>query len=66
MKKYQNVGTIDSVVRLILGILILLIGYTILAGVFQTAAYLIAFILVATAITRICLIYKIFDISTRK
>jgi hypothetical protein len=66
LKKLQNESMLDRSIRIILGLIIAIISYFTLTGVLQIAAYVVAAILIFTALTGFCLIYKILGISTLK
>jgi type IV secretory pathway TrbD component len=61
MFKFKNVGSVDRVVRIVIGVAIAVLGI-----VFQTWLGLIAIIPVATAFVGICPLYLPFRISTAK
>lgn len=60
----KNMNTLDRIVRAVLGIAFLELAYFWLAGAWQVAAYLAGAVLVATALIRICPLYRILGIST--
>lgn len=66
----QNEGTVDRIVRAVLGLILLWAGLWPLGGlqaaVLGIIVALVGFILVVTAITGFCLIYRILGISTLK
>lgn len=55
----KNVGKVDAGVRLIVGFLVLLAGYY-----YGTWWGLLGLLILATAVFRFCLIYKLLGIST--
>ena len=57
----KNVGTIDFIVRLIIGVVIAVLGV-----VFKSWLGLIAIIPIGTALIHWCPLYRIFGISTCK
>ena len=61
-----NEGTIDRIVRIIIGIIGLLIGFTILSGTAQIIAYVIGVIGLITGIVGYCGLYTILGINTKK
>ena len=63
-KKYQNESQIDRMVRFVLGIALIVLGYTMFTGVIQIVIYVLAFVALFTSVTGFCLIYKILRIST--
>ncbi len=66
LKKLQNEGNADRIIRFILGLVLSLISYTYFSGVIQTILYIVSAILIITGITGICLIYMLFNIKTNK
>ena len=66
LKKIQNENKTDRIVRFILGLILGFIAYSYSAGSIQLALYLLAAILLITAVTGFCLIYKLLGISSLK
>lgn len=66
MKKYQNEGTIDRFSRLILAEVFLLGGYFWLGGLLQLFVLAVGVILLVTALSGFCGLYKVFGITTIK
>lgn len=67
MRLTENVGNIDRIIRSILVIAIIVILWTeILVKPFTKIVGIIAIVLAVTAVYRICPIYKLFKISTKK
>lgn len=66
----RNEGTVDRIVRAVVGVILLWAGLWPLAGlqaaVLGIIVALIGLILVITAITGFCLIYRLLGISTLK
>lgn len=62
----QNEGAIDRIIRFLAAVILAVFTYWGLSGAWQIAAYVIAAILLITAITGFCGLYKIFGISTIK
>lgn len=62
----QNVGEIDRLVRAVVGVILILAGFSVGEGVWQITLYVLGGLLVVTAVTGYCLIYKLFGISTLK
>lgn len=62
----QNEGGIDRFVRLLASIGLATVSYFYLSGVAQAVLYVIAGILLFTAITGFCGLYKILGINTCK
>lgn len=61
----QNEGALDRVIRLVLGIGVGVAVFTVLTGVWQIVAAIVAAILLLTAVIGFCPIYAVFRISTR-
>lgn len=63
-----NEGTIDRVIRAILGVVLLYVGFFILAGTtLGIVLDVLGVIAVVTAATGFCLLYRLFgDFSTKK
>ena len=65
--KLCNVGGWDRGIRVILGIVLILLGFLgVLSGTLAVIGYVIAGILVVTGITTFCPAYKLFGIKTCK
>ncbi|HSV94433.1 MAG TPA: DUF2892 domain-containing protein [Spirochaetia bacterium] len=62
----HNEGEIDRLVRTVLGVIMLLVGYSVGTGVWQVALYVLGGVMVVTGLTGFCVIYKILGISTNK
>jgi uncharacterized membrane protein HdeD (DUF308 family) len=61
----KNVGTLDRIIRIILG-LILAYFATTSSGVLAIILYILAIILVLTGIFGTCLLYSVFKMNTNK
>jgi Protein of unknown function (DUF2892) len=59
-----NVGSIDRILRLVVGLLIAGLGYTMLAGVWALAAVGIGAVMALTALVGFCPAYTILGINT--
>jgi hypothetical protein len=62
----RNMGTIDRVVRAIIGIVMLGVGFGVLSGGAGIAVGVIGAVLFATSLIRWCPLYVPFRFSTRK
>jgi len=62
----KNEGSVDRIIRAIVGIALGVYAYLYLSETWQIIGYVIAVILVFTAITGFCGLYKLFGISTTK
>lgn len=61
---YVNESPLDRVIRLVLGSALILFGLFGLSGTAGTAAAVIGGVLVFTAVTGFCALYKVFGICT--
>ncbi len=62
----KNVGSFDASVRLVLSIAALYFGYIATEAMTRWALYIIAFILIWTAVTGHCFVYKLLGMNTSK
>jgi ammonia channel protein AmtB len=65
----RNEGTLDRVIRLIVGVALLYVGFLHkqwITGTLATVLGVVGVILCITSITGFCLLYKPFGIDTRK
>lgn len=62
----QNEGTLDRLIRLALGLGMGAIAFTLLAGIWQIVAVVVAAILLVTAATGFCPLYALLHISTKR
>ncbi len=62
----QNVGTVDRVIRIGLGIILAAIGMFVLKGTASTIVSIVALIPLATGIAGFCPLYVPFKLSTVK
>ena len=60
----QNEGSLDRVVRIVLGILLLLVSTYYLSGVIQVIAAILGLISLFTGLTGFCGLYSLLGIST--
>ncbi len=61
----QNESALDRVIRLVLGIVLGVLVFTSLTGVWQIVAAVVAAILLLTAAVGFCPLYALFRISTK-
>jgi amino acid transporter len=67
MKLKKNVGTLDSVIRLVIAAVIAVLCFTrILTGTPAVILAILAAVFIVTGIVGICPLYMLFGISTRK
>jgi hypothetical protein len=64
MKK--NLGSMDRIIRVILGIAAILVALFITSGIWDIILYVVAAILIITAIVGMCPAYMPFKLSTKK
>jgi hypothetical protein len=62
----QNEGSIDRIIRVIIGVIALLVGMFMLTGVAQVIVLVISTIALITGAVGFCGLYAIFGISTCK
>jgi len=62
----QNEGEVDRVVRAILGVILLLVGFNVGSGVWSVILYVLGGLMIVTSLTGFCLIYRLMGISTNK
>ncbi|MFA5986379.1 MAG: DUF2892 domain-containing protein [Parcubacteria group bacterium] len=60
-----NEGTMDRVFRAIAGLVVMYFAYSAFAGWGQVVGYIIGVMLLLTAATGYCMLYKFFGISTK-
>ena len=63
---FANESTGDRVVRAILGVLLLALGWFFTGGVLRIVILVVAAVALITAATGFCLIYRIFGMSTKR
>jgi len=61
-----NESGLDRIIRALAGLLILYLAYAVFSGVLQILGYVVGLILILTAITGFCLLYKLLGFSTKK
>jgi hypothetical protein len=62
----KNMGTVDRTVRVVLGLILLVVGFAALSGVLGTIVGILGGILVVTAVLGWCPLYMPFGISTKQ
>ena len=60
----KNVGAVDRVIRIILGIILIYVGWGWLHGIPKGIVYLIGLILIVTGILGTCLLYSLLGTNT--
>jgi Inner membrane protein YgaP-like, transmembrane domain len=61
----QNVGNVDRIVRVVLGLALIAIGFFVLGSTVGTIAGVIGFIFLLTGLVGWCPLYLLFKFSTR-
>jgi hypothetical protein len=61
----QNVGSVDRIVRVVLGLALIAIGFFVLGGTVGTIVGVIGFIPLLTGLVGWCPLYSLFKFSTR-
>jgi hypothetical protein len=65
MKLFEkNVGQIDRIVRLVVGVVLAVVGYLYLAAPLSYVAYLLAVIMLFTGLMGTCALYSLIGINT--
>lgn len=64
MKK--NMGQTDRIIRAIIGVVFLLLALFVASGAWAIVLYVLAAIMIVTAIFGVCPLYMLFHISTNK
>ncbi len=60
----KNEGTWDRIIRVILGLILLYVGYAMVSAPWNYVAYVLGLILVVTGAIGYCLLYALFKIDT--
>jgi hypothetical protein len=63
---HMNESILDRGIRLVLGLALVVVLFTLLTGIWQIIAAVVAAILVLTAIVGFCPLYTLFGINTRR
>ena len=61
----QNVGSVDRIIRIVLGLALIAVGFFVLVGAAGTIAGVIGFILLLTGLVGWCPLYRLFKFSTQ-
>ena len=62
----KNESSLDRIVRVVLAIVFFVLGAYVFSGVLATIAYVLSLVMLFTAATGFCLLYKVFGINTDK
>jgi len=66
MKIIKNEGVVDRMIRVILSMIFFLLAFFWLAGITKVIFYILAMVVLLTAVTGFCALYKILKINTNK
>ncbi len=67
MKLQQNVGSLDRIIRIVLGIALLALALTqVFTGALSIIAIILGVVLIVTAVFSFCPLYAAFRMSTRQ
>jgi hypothetical protein len=61
---FKNESMLDRMIRAFVGTILLLVAYTQLSGWTMIASYVVSIVLLTTALTGFCALYKVFGINT--
>lgn len=64
MKK--NEGVLDRCLRVVFAVALMVIGSLLVDGVLRLVLYVVALVLTFTALTGVCLLYRLLGIDTNK
>jgi len=62
----KNMGQTDRIIRAIIGVVFLLLALFVASGAWAIVLYVLAAIMIVTAIFGVCPLYMLFHISTNK
>jgi hypothetical protein len=62
----KNESSLDRIIRAVLAVVFFILGYSVFTGVLSIVAYVLAIVMLITAATGFCLLYKLFGINTDK
>ncbi len=60
----KNENGLDRIVRVILAVVFFALGFSVFSGILSVVAYVLAAVMLMTAATGFCALYKIFGINT--
>lgn len=66
MKFTQNEGSIDRIIRAIVGVVFSVSGFYFFTGIPQIVVYIVGVVMLVTAVTGFCGLYAVFHINTKK
>ncbi len=66
MEKFKNENLIDRLIRFFAGEVFLLLAYFWLGGAMSTIFWVLGIVMIATALTGFCGLYKLFNVNTQK
>ena len=62
----KNESSLDRIVRVVLAVVFYILGAYVFMGTLSVVFYVLALVMLLTAITGFCLLYKLFGINTDK
>ncbi len=62
----KNVGKCDRMIRIVVGIVLIVLAFNVLKGLFSALAYLVAAIVLVTGLARYCPMYRVFGCDSTK
>lgn len=62
----KNESLLDRGIRVVIAAVAVVLGVYVLSGVWSAVAYIVAAVMVVTAIVGICPLYKVFGVNTCK
>lgn len=62
----KNESLLDRGIRVVIAAVAVVLGVYVLSGVWSVVAYIVAAVMVVTAIVGICPLYKVFGVNTCK
>ena len=62
----KNESGLDRIIRVVLAVVFFVLGAYVFTSVLSVVAYVLAVVMIFTAITGFCLLYKLFRINTDK
>ncbi len=62
----KNESSLDRVIRVVLALVFFVFGFYVFIGTLSVVAYALAIIMLVTAVTGFCALYRVFGINTNK
>jgi hypothetical protein len=60
----RNEGTVDRIIRAVIGVVALVLAFTTFTDVLQIIALIVGILMLFTAATGSCMLYRVFGINT--